>query len=154
TIGAILGPLLGAAFIDAWLPAAWFSAADEPYRLVFLFTLVPGLASAAAFALLIRERRFTPQPGMRLGASLRMMPAPFRKYLVGIGLFGIGDFSHALLIFAATILLALGHGAKDAAVLAMQLYAWKNACGAAAAFPAGWLGDRLGHRPVLVGGYV
>ena len=36
----------------------------------------------------------------------------------------------------------------------MALYAIKNAAGALAAFPAGALGDRLGHRSVLVGGYV
>jgi len=68
--------------------------------------------------------------------------------------FGLGDFSHALLILAAGVLLAPTHGTQEAAAIAMSLYAWRNACGAAAAFPAGWLGDRLGRRPVLVGGYL
>lgn len=154
TLGAIAGPLLGAALLNVWLPAEWFRTPDEPYRVVFLLTLLPGLGSAVAFALLIREQRFTPKPGLRLGASVRALPAAFRKYLVGVGLFGLGDFSHTLLILASTLLLAPVHGEKDAATVAMMLYAWKNACGAAAAFPAGWLGDRLGHRGVLVGGYL
>ncbi|MBX9581842.1 MAG: MFS transporter [Gemmataceae bacterium] len=152
TLGAILGPLLGAAVLVG-LPAHWFASADEPYRLVFLLTLVPGIGSAVVFATLIRERRFTPKPGLRLGASVRALPASFRRYLVGVGLFGLGDFSHTLLILAATVLLVPGHGEQAAAAWAMTLYAWKNAVGAAAAFPAGWLGDRLGHRPVLAGGY-
>jgi MFS family permease len=152
TLGAIAGPLLGAALI-AWMPARWFAGLDEPYRVVFLLTLVPGLGAALAFALLIREQRFTPKPGLRLGASVQALPVGFRKYLVGVGLFGLGDFSHALLILAAAVLLAPTHGKQDAAAVAMSLYAWRNACGAAAAFPVGWLGDRLGHRPVLAAGY-
>ena len=152
TLGAIAGPLLGAALLSG-LPTRWFASPDEPYRLVFLLTLVPGIGSAVVFALLIRERRFTPKPGLRLGASVRALPVGFRRYLVGVGLFGLGDFSHALLILAATVLLTPEHGEQAAAAWAVTLYAGKNAVGAAAAFPAGWLGDRLGHRPVLAGGY-
>src|SRR5262245_25832234 len=35
TLGAIAGPLAAAALI-AWMPAEWFAAPDEPYRVVFL----------------------------------------------------------------------------------------------------------------------
>ena len=35
----------------------------------------------------------------------------------------------------------------------LVLYAWRNLIQAIAAFPAGWLGDRYGHRRVLVFGY-
>lgn len=153
TVGAILGPLLGFALIQYWLPDEWFTSPAEPYRVVFLLTLVPGIGSAIAFAALIREQRFTPKPGLRLQASVRSLPTEFRRYLIAVGLFGIGDFSHTLLVLAATVLLAPEHGEKAAAMAAVSLYAWKNACGAVAAFPIGWLGDRLGHRVVLVGGY-
>ena len=152
TLGAIAGPLLGSALI-AWLPAGWFTGPDGPYRVVFLVTLVPGLGAALAFALLIREQWFTPKPGLRLGASVRALPAGFRRYLVGVGLFGLGDFSHALLILAAGVLLAPTHGTQEAAAIAGLLYAWRNACGAAAAFPAGWLGDKFERRGVLAAGY-
>ena len=152
TLGAIAGPLLGAALIT-WLPAGWFTSEDEPYRVVFLVTLIPGLGAALAFAMLIREQRFTPKPGLRLGASIRSLPPQFRKFLAGVGLFGMGDFSHALLILTATVALTPTHGMQAAAAIAGLLYAGKNAAGAAAAFPAGWLGDRFGDRPVLVAGY-
>lgn len=161
TLGAILGPLVGAALL-AGMPAGWFATPDEPYRVVFLATLIPGIGAAVAFATLIRERRFTPKPGLRLGASIRQLPSGFRRYLVGVGLFGLGDFSHTLLILAATVMLKPtyvaagltdGEAVKAAGAVAMTLYGWKNAVGAGVAFPAGWLGDRLGHRPVLVGGY-
>jgi MFS family permease len=153
TLGAIAGPLLGAALI-VWLPSHWFASADEPYRVVFLVTLLPGLGAALAFALLVREQRFTPKPGLRFGASIRALPAGFRRYLAPVFVFGLGDFSHALLIFAAALLLTPTHGEQTAAAVAISLYALKNAAGALAAFPAGWLGDRWGHRSVLVGGYL
>ena len=47
TVGAILGPLLGFALISWWLPASWFTSGDEPYRVVFLLTLIPGLGAAS-----------------------------------------------------------------------------------------------------------
>jgi MFS family permease len=152
TLGAIAGPLIGSALI-AWMPTEWFSGTADRYRVVFLVTLVPGLGSALAFALLIREKRFTPKPGLRPGASLRLLPTRFRRSLVGIGIFGAGDFSHALLMLAAAVLLTPVYGAQDAAAVAAILYALKNAAGAAAAYPAGWLGDRFGHRRTLVVGY-
>ncbi len=162
TLGAIAGPLIASALI-AWMPAYWFKADDEPYRVVFLVTLIPGLGAALAFALLIREQRFTPKPGLRLGASIRMLPVPFRRFLAPVFVFGLADFSHILLIFAATVLLApryesaglpAGESIRTAAATAMALYAIKNGAGALTAFPVGALGDRLGHRPVLVGGYL
>ncbi|MBY0512455.1 MAG: MFS transporter [Gemmataceae bacterium] len=153
TLGAIAGPLFGAVLL-VWLPAGWFPDSAGPYRVVFLLTLVPGLGAAVAFAALIRERRFTPKPGLRLGAAVAALPAAFRRYLVGVGLFGLGDFSHTLLVLAAGLLLTPEYGRENAAALAVGLYAWKNAVGAAAAFPAGWLGDRLGHGRVLVAGYL
>jgi MFS family permease len=152
TLGAIAGPLLASALI-AWMPAHWFKTSDEPYRLVFLFTLIPGLGAALTFALLIREQRFTPKPGLRLGASVKMLPSGFRRFLAPVFVFGLGDFSHALLILAATILLTPAYGLQNAAATAVALYAVKNAAGALAAFPAGALGDRFGHRRVLVAGY-
>jgi MFS family permease len=152
TLGAIAGPLLGAAIV-AWLPAAWFEHPAGPYQVAFLLTLVPGLGAALAFALLIREQRFTPKPGLRLGASVRMLPSGFRRFLAPVLLFGVGDFSHALLILAAAVLLTPVYGVQGAATAAGLLYAWKNAVGAAAALPAGWLGDRFGHRRALFAGY-
>lgn len=152
TLGAIAGPLVGAALL-AGLPPQWFDTADGPYRVVFLATLLPGLGAAATFALLVREQRFTPRPGLRLAASLRELPTPFRRWLGPVFLFGIGDFSHTLLILAATLLLATDHGLAGAAVTAGLLYAGRNAAGALAAFPAGWLADRFGHHRVLLAGY-
>lgn len=153
TLGAIAGPLLGAGLL-AYLPSEWFDQPDAPYRLIFLLTLIPGLAAAVAFALLIRERRFTPQFALRFSASLRSLPKDFRRYLLPVFVFGIGDFSHSLLILTAGLLLTPLYGMSSAAVWAGVLYAIRNAAGALTAYPAGWLGDRLGRRRVLVAAYL
>jgi MFS family permease len=159
TLGAVVGPLLAAWLLyDAYRPTAFKYDPVAVYRWAFLFTLVPGLGAAVAFSSMVRERRFTPKPGLRLGASVRAMPGGFRQFLAGVGLFGAGDFAHTLLILAATDSLTSGPSGRvpveQAAVLGIVLYAWRNLVQAVAAFPAGWLGDRLGHRPVLVGGYL
>jgi MFS family permease len=153
SLGSVLGPLLGW-FVIYQLPADWFTTPDAPFRAAFWFTLVPGLGSAVAFALLVREQRFTPKPGLRLGASVRALPKPFGKFLIGIGMFGLGDFAHTLLILMATADLSAAHGLKSAAEAGVLFYAWRNFWATLAAFPAGWLGDKFGHVSVLVVGYL
>lgn len=71
-----------------------------------------------------------------------------------MGLFGIGDFSHALLILAATTLLTPSIGIVQAAQVAGLLYVWRNIVQVAVSWPVGWLADRVGHLPVLVAGYI
>ncbi|MFO0936615.1 MAG: MFS transporter [Gemmataceae bacterium] len=162
TMGAVLGPLIGAAFLW-WIPFDSSASSALAYRYAFWFTVIPGIGAALAFAFLVTARRFNPKPGLRLGASLSAMPRPFRSFLVAVGLFGIGDFSHSLLILiAANSLQAESittnpgdptHLARGA-VIGLLLYTWRNLIQALAAFPAGWLGDRFQHRTVLVVGYL
>jgi MFS family permease len=152
TIGAVLGPLLGALLVVV-LPATVLDISAAPHRIVFLLTLVPGIGSALAFLFLVREQRFTPKAGLRFRESLRDMPGPFRRYLVAVGVFGIGDFSHTLLILAAIGLLEPEYGREFALFIGPILYAVRNAVQAATAFPVGALSDRVGRRGLLVVGY-
>jgi MFS family permease len=90
---------------------------------------------------------------LKFFGSLRGLPTRFKRYLGAVGLFGIGDFSHALLILAATTLLTPSMGVVQAAQVAGLLYVWRNIVQVAASWPVGWLADRVGHLPVLVAGY-
>src|SRR5262245_37950096 len=159
TVGAIIGPLLGA-FLIASIPAGSLTylftstdGSDRPHRIVFLLTLIPGVASALVFLWMVREQRFTPRPGLRFRESLSELPGPFRRYLVAVGIFGMGDFSHTLLVLAATFLLTPTYGFEFAVVAGPILYATRNTWQAITAFPVGALSDRLGRRGLLVAGY-
>ncbi|HSS79060.1 MAG TPA: MFS transporter, partial [Thermoanaerobaculia bacterium] len=90
--GAILGPALTLALV-----------ATVGLRRLFLLTLIPGIAAALLIAFLVREKPHEAQAHLRLWSGVRGLPASFKRYLIGIGLAGIGDFSKTLLILWATV---------------------------------------------------
>ena len=152
TLGAIFGPLLGV-WLLGWSQAiAWRDAAG-PFRLVLGLSVIPGLLAVAAFGLLVHDPASTPNPALRLLTSLRGLSPRFRHYLRAVGCFGCGDFSHSLLIMAATQLLTAHHEPMRAAQLAGLLYVVRNVVQSLSSFPVGVLADRVGPLPVLAVGY-
>jgi hypothetical protein len=151
TVGAVIGPLIAAVLLDM------SGAANEldSFRLVFLVSLVFGLLAAATFALFVRDPGGT--TGSRLGflAAIQTFTPAFRRFLMGVGLFGAGDFAPSLLILAATTLLTPSLGLVTAGATAALLYVARNVVYAAASFPAGALADRgLNVIRLLAGGYL
>jgi len=142
--GAIVGPLLAAALIGS-----------IGYRRLFAVSFVPALGAALSVLLLARE---APRAGRTLHAvvsrlrDLVAVPGRFRTLLVGVGLYGLGNFSATLLILRATDLLAPGRTPVEAASIAVLLYTGHNAANAVAAYPAGVLADRIGRRFTLMSG--
>jgi MFS family permease len=151
TVGAIIGPLIAVVLLEYLPPRA--AEPGFPFRIIFLFTLIPGMAAGMTFAFLVREF-----PGSRTDAkffaAIRNLPRSFRHFLVGVGVFGMGDFSHTLMILAATQLLVPGRGMAHAAAAAALLYVAHNVVYAAASYPVGALSDRLGRRGLLALGYL
>ncbi|MBI1956523.1 MAG: MFS transporter, partial [Acidobacteria bacterium] len=145
TTGAIAGPLT--AF---WL----LNLYGGDYKPVFLWTLLPGLLAVVCFGLLVRERPLAVSaPRIPFAASLRGLPAPYRRFLLAVGVFGLGDFAHTLLILYATQTLMPQWGAVAAATMATGLYVLHNVFYAAFAYLAGWLGDHRARHKVLAAGY-
>ncbi|MGH9355962.1 MAG: MFS transporter [Terriglobia bacterium] len=150
TIGAVIGPL-----IAVWVLARLHyhgHAAAHPFRLVFLLTLIPGLGACIVFAAMVRETSGQTSAA-RLWTSIRSLPGSFGRLLVGVGVFGAGDFAPALIILAATQLLTPAYGMARAAELGALLYAVHNVFYAGCSYPVGALSDRLGRRGLLVAGY-
>ena len=81
-------------------------------------------------------------------------PNAFRRFLGAVTLFGMGDFAHSLLILRALQLLTPRYGALRGGTIAVALYVFHNVVYAAASYPAGALGDRVGRRGVLAVGYL
>ena len=117
-------------------------------------TLLPGLLAVATFWLLVKAKRVQPNQGLTLRGSWRGLPASFKRYLVGVGLFGLGDFAHTLLILRTIQLLTPSRGAVIAGAIAIALYALHNTAYALACFVSGHLGDRWGKRRILTFGYL
>ena len=152
TVGAIFGPLLGIALLGWAQGFGWVDPAAA-FRLVFWLTLIPGLLAVLAFLTLVHDPEHSPNPGLRLFKTLRGLPARFKRYLAAVGVFAAGDYSHSLLILAATTLLTPSMGVIQAAQVAGLLYVGRNVVQVVASYPVGVLADRLGPQRVLVVGY-
>lgn len=153
TIGAVLGPLLGVALLG-WAQGLNWDVPSGPFRFVLWISVIPGVLAVLAFLTLVKDPEFSPNPALKFFGSLRGLPTRFKRYLGAVGVFGIGDFSHSLLILAATTLLTTSLGVVQAAQAAGLLYVWRNLVQVAVSYPVGVAADRLGHLAVLIAGYV
>ena len=142
-LGAIAGPL-----------AAFLLITRFSYRQIFWMTLIPGLLSVAAFLFLVREIAEKPAPHLRFLPTLWMLPDKFKRYLIGVGVFGAGDFSHTLLILMAAQVLKPIYGPGVANASAILLYVFHNIFYAGLSFPFGYLGDKMPKRKILSFGYL
>jgi MFS family permease len=167
-LGAVVGPLLAALMV--WLAV--------PLSTIILWGIAPGLLAAGSLFFFVREREDGPPTGSRThrgeteqsegaGKQTRAkFPDLFWLVLVGVMLFGLGDFSRTFLILLAAVAIGNEHSmAASASVgeaigvavtiscVPMLLYAMHNAVSAVAAYPAGHVGDRRAKLPVLVAGY-
>jgi MFS family permease len=143
--GAVLGPLLAMALL----------ARGVPPRHLMLASLLPGLLAFLAITLLVVETAHAPRrEPFSLLSELRRTGRPFRRYLTGILIFGCGDFSRTLLILYATQQMTGSLFSLKGATAAVALYVLHNAISALASFPIGSLADRVGHRRVVIGGYL
>jgi MFS family permease len=142
SVGAVIGPTL-ALILVAGIGLRW----------TFALTLVPGLAAALLIAFLVREREHTPQPHARLWSGLRSLSPDFRRYLIGVGIAGLGHFSNTLLIFWATQAFTPRHGLEQAVRLAMLFYIGYNVVYTISCYINGLLADRFPKNRVLAAGY-
>jgi Arabinose efflux permease len=144
TLGAIVGPLTALMILQL---------TRQNYRVLFCWTLLPGLLAAAVILFFVRETRRTPVPHVSFGARLKLLPRSYRKFLIAVGVFGAGDFSHTMLILLATQRLTPSLGPPGAASAGVVLYVLHNVFYASFSFIAGWLADRLPKNQLLAGGY-
>ncbi len=148
TLGAVLGPLCATALLGL-----------VGLRGVLRWTLLPGLTAALAFALLApASRKIAEQNAPELSATIAsrfaQLPKSYWRYLAGVFAHGIGDFAPTLLILRAAEILTPRLGAGRAAAISVGLYTFHNFVDAAASYPAGALGDRIGKRGLLAVGYM
>ena len=141
TVGAFIGPLLGALLMLLWA---------NDFRAVFWFAAIPALASVALLVLGLREPAHThttkrENPIRR--NNLRRLDTSFWR-VVGIGaVFTLARFSEAFLVLRALqcgIPITLVPLVMAAMSLVYSLTAW----------PFGRLSDRMSHRRLLALGLI
>ena len=135
--GAFLGPLLTLALIAVF---------GIGLRTMFFLAVIPGLL-ALLMILFVKEHPVAESPQAKPKISLRQFPADYRRYLMIIGLFGLGNSTNAFLILQANDLgLSL--------TTTILVYAAYNLVAAVISYPAGFLSDRFGRKKVLLAGFV
>lgn len=146
--GAVAGPLMARAAIQ-WLIAPGVAG----LRWLFAFTLIPGSLAALSIALLVRERPHQSKPHAPLLKNLGALPSEFKKFLLGIGIAGMGDFSNTLLILWAIEAWRDRLGLAAATSEAILFYVGYNVVYMISCYVAGSLADRFPRHWVLAAGY-
>lgn len=150
--GAVVGPLL------AFAALRW---GQLPLRTVFWLAAIPGVIALLVLVVAVRERaRGAPpetqdspaspvasHPPAAAGIGALPLDARFRRYLAVLLLFTLGNSTDAFLLLRAA---ELGVPVALAPVLWALLHVVKSA----SSTPGGSLSDRLGRRPVIIGGWM
>ncbi len=143
TLGAAVGPLAAWLILLAW---------KGDYRVVFWWALLPGAVSVALLLAFLRDTQ--PEAAPKAGPVLRnwslavgsLSPRLRRFILVGV-LFAVGNSSDAFLILKAQEM-------GLAVALVPLAYFTFNAVYSLLSYPLGALSDRIGRKPVMVGGFL
>jgi MFS family permease len=144
TAGAVVG-LLAAIGVLAWAGGGARLDASA-FQVLVVASLVPAFAGVAILAFCAREaRRGAQEPAARPG--LRGLGRGFALFLAVSALFDLADFSDAFLVLRAQ---ERGLSVTDI----LWVLVGFNAVYALLSTPAGSLSDRIGRKPVLVGGWL
>jgi MFS family permease len=125
----------------------------DAYRWIFFLAAIPGILAALSILVLVSEKPREHDGKLTFRGSMTILPPSFRRYLVGIFLFGIGDYANTLLILRATQVLTGTLSPEQAGSVAVALYTLHNVFYMAGAYPVGALADRFGKRWLLTGAY-
>ena len=134
--GAVIGPIVASLLLSSGMPL----------REVFLWSVIPA-AACLALALAIREPlAIAKPPRAPFDWRMRDLPPVFRRYLVVVSVFTLGNSSNMFLLLRAKEL-----GVEEAQV--PLLWAAVSAVAMLFSTPLSALSDRVGRTRLLVAGY-
>ncbi len=142
TLGALLGPLLGFGFLQLF---------PGQFRGLYAIAFIPALMGVLVLAVRVKEpRRLTSQQHQQSSLpkfTFRGLSPSYRRYLLIVVLFGLGNSTDAFLLLRAQ-----DAGFSENNLL--LLYAAFNLVEVMLALTVGRLSDQIGRRPLLVLGYL
>ena len=141
TAGAVLGPLLGYAFLQAY---------PSSLRGLYGLAFIPALLGVLVLWLLVHEpeRIMTKQEKKNpFRFDFSGLSPQYRRFLLAAGIFSLGNSSDQFLLLRA----------QEAAHLAppslLLLYALFNVVEAVLGYGAGKFSDKIGRRPLIAAGW-
>ncbi len=143
TVGAVLGPLIGYVLLSRFLRGPEALVFPSVYWIAF----IPGVLGVAVIWLWVSEPEAKPLAGNAFRPSFRDLGPGFRKYLLIVALFSIGNSSDVFLILRAQ----QDMGVSPSNVF--LLYALFNVVEAALSYPTGMLSDRVGRKRLVALGW-
>ena len=137
-LGAAVGPILATLFLLAW---------PGQLRILFLLTLIPGLAVVALLIFGLREKFVEKSPKERLHLTLKPFDRNFRIYLLTLVIFTLGNSSDAFLLVRA------GELGVPTALLPL-LWCVFHLVKSGGSLLAGRAVDKFGPRPLILIGWL
>jgi len=152
TAGAFLGLLIALGVV--WLTqGGGLSLSRETFRTLVLISIIPAVLAVLVLAVGARDLARPAGSGATAGKaapprlSLRSLSGPFRRFLVVVVFFTLGNSSDAFLVLRAQ-----ERGLSVVGVLGMLVTF--NLVYAIIAAPAGALSDRIDRRRLIAGGWL
>jgi len=136
-LGAVLGPAAAFVLLSAW---------GLSYRAIFLLAAVPGIAAVLALYFFVKEADSATAPGKGMSLKGGDLPPAFRRYLVALGVFTLGNASDSFLILRAA-------DAGVPAVYIPLLWGAFHVVKSSLSTYGGILSDRLGRRTMILAGW-
>ena len=140
--GAIVGPLAATALLLIY---------HDDLKTIFLFSFVPGLLAVLLLLFGLREKPAEVPRAASAAFNIRSawaeMPAGFRKYLLIVLVFTLGNSTDAFLLLRAQ---QLGVAVTLLPMIWVALHVVKMGF----SVPGGILSDRIGRKKVIVAGWV
>lgn len=136
-LGAFIGPLITIGILFAF---------KLDIRLIFYLAFIPGLL-AVLMITFVKEKQVFISAKAKLDVSLNKFPKAYWKYLLVIGLFGIGNSSNAFIILQT-------RNIGVPLITTIFIYAFYNLVAALISYPAGSLSDKFGRKPLLLFSFV
>ncbi len=146
TFGAFIGVGLALVIVLATQSSA-VDLTRETFNLVVLISLIPAVLGVIVLALLARETRRPPDPHAGPPKlAWKALPPPFRRFVIVLVVFTLGNSTDAFLILRAQ---SLGVSVTATLVMVMTF----NLIYTLVSGPAGALSDRIGRKRLLVVGW-
>lgn len=156
TLGAIVGPAIAIAVLyffgvnynseDVFMRDS--SATEYAFRTIFWLSILPGLAAVIFIILFVREKIHPPHSGSHKHLlSLSFTNHNFKKFLIIVSIFTLGNFSNAFIILKI-------QDVGGSLLNVTTIYLLFNAVYSVSSLPAGIAADYFGKKRMILSSYI